>query len=139
MLTRLLFTIYFTQLINLQSLSDIITKIVKFWNHNHGQNRVMLDPRDQVNVNDCSLGWTPSIVYLGCFDSYYYICRNVENFKNIYFSKTNILWMKIKNILEFFNNILFFNITCLKLINHLTNMCWSCPCTTMLEQIHGEQ
>jgi hypothetical protein len=30
--------------------------------------------------------------------------------------------MKMENILEFFNNILFFNITCLKLINHLTDM-----------------
>jgi len=45
------------------------------------------------------------------------------------FSKMTILWKENREYFGIVRNIQFFNLKSSKLINYLTDMCWSCPCT----------
>jgi len=58
----------------------------------------------------------------------YIIFINVEIFKKLFFFKRRLL-KKIKNILKYFGFLRKWNLQ--KLINHLANMCQSCPGTTV--------
>lgn len=52
--------------------------------------------------------------------------KNMLFKKHWFFSKNKLLWNKMKNPLEYFENILFFKMESSKLFDYSTNLGWSC-------------
>jgi hypothetical protein len=62
------------------------------------------------------------------FDINYIICRNAESFLNLFFLKNRIFVKENKEYFGLFRNILHG----ISKINYSRNMCWSCPCATVV-------
>ncbi len=82
--------------------------------------------------------WYSSSLYVGSFDTDYIICRNVENFKHLFFLQRFIFYFLFLGEGKYwiFRNILVLELKISKLINYSTNMCWrSCQGIMLLSEL----